>query len=134
MFQGRDGLDDFINCEVENVFLEVVSQMEFKLQNNSVKHFRSYNFSDLAKRFSSILSDFELSLFHESTNFGEDLLELKEEHFHGELDKHFGDGDRNHHSASVFLFFGFLVGFIFVEEHEFQRDEDVHFEEIDQGR
>jgi hypothetical protein len=59
-------------------------------------------------------------------------LELKEEHFHGEFDEKFGDSDRNHHSASVFLFFGLLVGFVFVEEHKFQRDEDVHFEEIDQ--
>lgn len=31
LFERREGLDDFVDCVVEDVFLEVVSQVEFQL-------------------------------------------------------------------------------------------------------
>lgn len=108
--------------------------MKFQFQNNRIEHLRSNNFSNLAKWFSAILSDFKLSFFHEPTNLWEDLLEFKQEHFHGELDEQLGNCDRNHHSAFVLLFLCFFVGLVLIKEHEFQRNKNVHFEEVNKRR
>lgn len=60
-------------------------------------------------------------------------MELKQEHLHWELDQHFCNGHRNHHSAFVFFFFGLLARLVFVEKHEFERNKNVKLEEVDKG-